>query len=614
MSKVAAWMRSIDWNAAALHRRASIAVPVLFGLISLWLGQDSNWDLGNYHRYNAFALLNGKVGVDLAPAGMQSYFSPVLDVPYYLMTTYWPAPLVGFVMGVVHGLNFVLLLGIAKAACSELREEDRYRVPLFLAAAGVLTVNFLSGLGNSMGDDTTALFVLASMLIVVRHWGELGVWSSRGVRTMAVAGVLVGAGAGLKLTNAVYAVALCASLFVVSASLWTRFRIAFVFGVGVLLGVAVTGGYWFWTMWHTFGNPLFPQFGSVFPSPLASAGGVADTSWLPKSVRETLLWPFVIALNSLRAGQVRLHQIVWPVVYVLFAWWAVKALVSTGRRGGSGRSAPNRSPSVYVLACVAIGFVVWMKLFSIFRYIVAIEVLTPLAIWLLLHRVLSEVSARRWASYVVCAATAVAVFGGVETWGHEPWANRAFTVDVPRFDDPLHTTVLVVDQRPAYGWLVPAFPPSITFVSVAGSFPEGSGYAARVHQIIDSRGGPTYALVPFMLNWRARSLERINRRLAGLGVLQSAGACSFATRMVDRLHMHAMVVPAVAAPDGRRCELAQRASDQQSIVAQDNALMERTVEILSHYRVRLDPSSCSMRDAFIGSSLSPYRFCRVTPE
>jgi hypothetical protein len=149
---------------------------------------------------------------------------------------------------------------------------------------------------------------------------------------------------------------------------------------------------------------------------------------------------------------------------------------------------------------------------------------------------------------------------------------------------------------------------------VAGSFPEGSGYAARVHQIIDSRGGPTYALVPFMLNWRARSLERINRRLAGLGVLQSAGVCSFATRMVDRLHMHAMVVPTVAAPDGRRCELAQRVSDQQAIAAQDNALMERTVEILSHYRVRLDPSSCSMRDAFIGSSLSPYRFCRVTPE
>ncbi|WP_217497464.1 glycosyltransferase 87 family protein [Trinickia violacea] len=606
-------MRSIDWNAAKLHRRASVAVPLLFGLISLWLGQDSNWDLGNYHRYNAFALLDGKVGIDLAPAGMQSYFNPLLDVPYYLMTKYWPAPLVGFVMGVVHGLTFVLVLGIAKAVCSELRDEDRYRVPLFLAAAGVLTVNFLSGLGNSMGDDTTALFVLASMLTVVRQWGELGVWPSRAVRAMVVAGMLVGAGAGLKLTNATYAVALCASLYVVSGSLWTRIRIAFVFGVGVLLGMAVTGGYWFWTMWHTFGNPLFPQFGSTFPNPLASAGGVADTSWLPKNVRETLLWPFIISLNSLRAGQVRLHQIVWPVAYVLFVWWAIKALISVSRREAPARSAPSPSPGAYVLACVAIGFVVWMKLFSIFRYIVAIEVLTPLAIWLLLNRVLSEAAARRWASYVIVAASAVALFGGVQTWGHEPWASQAFSVDVPRFDDPLHTTVLVVDQQPTYGWVVPAFPPSIAFVSVKGSFPEGSGYAARVRQIIDSRGGPTYALVPFALDWRARSLERINHRLTAVGVLQNAGVCSFATRMVDSLHMHAMVVPAAATPDGRRCELTERTSDRQSILAQDNALMEHTVEILSNYRVQLDPSSCSIRNAFVGGSLSPYRFCRVTP-
>ena len=89
-------------------------VPVLFGLLSIGLGQDDNWDLRNYHWYNAYALLNGRLDLDMAPGQWQSYFNPLIDVPYYLLSTTLPGPLVGFLMGFVHGLNFVLLLAIAR--------------------------------------------------------------------------------------------------------------------------------------------------------------------------------------------------------------------------------------------------------------------------------------------------------------------------------------------------------------------------------------------------------------------------------------------------------------------------------------------------------------------
>jgi len=103
-------------------------VPIIFGLYSLGQGADSNWDLRNYHLYNAYAFLHGRLAVDLAPAGMQSYFNPLLDVPYYLMTMHLPAMLVGFIMGVIHGLNFVLVLGICRLTLSDLPESLRYRL------------------------------------------------------------------------------------------------------------------------------------------------------------------------------------------------------------------------------------------------------------------------------------------------------------------------------------------------------------------------------------------------------------------------------------------------------------------------------------------------------
>src|SRR5690242_16624501 len=46
-------------------------------------GPDANWDLRNYHLYNGFAILNGRFGRDLAPAQIQTFHPPGLDVVYF---------------------------------------------------------------------------------------------------------------------------------------------------------------------------------------------------------------------------------------------------------------------------------------------------------------------------------------------------------------------------------------------------------------------------------------------------------------------------------------------------------------------------------------------------
>lgn len=160
----------IDLNNPVTTRNAVILVPLAFGLWSVLLGADSNWDLQNYHLYNAFALLNDKLKTDFAPGGFQSYFNPILDLPYYFAITHLPPRLVGFLMGTAHGLNFVLVLEICRRVLHALPPADKYRIPLLLAIAGCLTVNFLSELGNTMGDNMTSLFCLASVLIILQAW------------------------------------------------------------------------------------------------------------------------------------------------------------------------------------------------------------------------------------------------------------------------------------------------------------------------------------------------------------------------------------------------------------------------------------------------------------
>src|SRR5512147_1466440 len=175
------WRRAtaLDLNAPGTTRMAEFVVPLLLGTWSALLGVDANWDLYSYHLYNPFALLNGKLDIDLAPAGLQSYFNPLLDIPYYILSRDVPAPLLAFVMGVVHGFSFVLLLRIARRVLVGLPAGDENRVPLLLALAGVLTANFLAELGNTMGDNATALFCLGSLSILLSQWESL-VQSARG--------------------------------------------------------------------------------------------------------------------------------------------------------------------------------------------------------------------------------------------------------------------------------------------------------------------------------------------------------------------------------------------------------------------------------------------------
>ncbi|CAB3736962.1 hypothetical protein R8871_06288 [Paraburkholderia graminis C4D1M] len=469
-------------------------VPIIFGLYSLGQGADSNWDLRNYHLYNAYAFLHGRLAVDLAPAGMQSYFNPLLDVPYYLMTMHLPAMLVGFIMGVIHGLNFVLVLGICRLTLSDLPESLRYRAPFWLALAGCVTANFLSAVGNSMGDNTTSLVSLGALLIVLRIWPRLAQTSVHVIAMLFLGGIVSGAGAGLKLTTVVYSVALCGGLLFAPVSIPARFRAAFVFGLGVLAGLAMTGGFWFAELWTRYGNPLYPQFSSVFPSPLTAPVSVVDTQWLPKNLWEALAYPFIFSINPHRVAQARLHQIIWAVAYVCFWSWVIYC----GARALK-RSARPLLPSRgrYVIAYVVIGFVVWMKLFSIQRYLVAVEVCLPLVIYLLLGQMLAYERAQRICKRILIACSVLVLIGGAHSWGHESWARNMFSIDLPPLAEPEKTTVLLTAGDPPLGWMVPLFPQDVAFATTRSAFPQARpAFDNKIHEIARSRGGPVYALIP----------------------------------------------------------------------------------------------------------------------
>ncbi len=415
---------NIELNSVTTYRNATILIPLAFGVWSVLLGADANWDLLNYHLYNPFALFNDKLATDFAPGGFQNYFNPILDVPYYLAMMHLPPRLLGFLMGTAHGLNFVFLVEICRRVLPALPQADKYRVPLLLALSGCLTVNFLSELGNTMGDNMTSLFCLSSILIILHAWQRFQTELVLSLLMLLAAGLLMGMGTGLKLTNAIYAIALCAGLLTLPLPPMARIKVAFVFGVGILVGFASTAGYWFYIMWQTFGNPLFPQFGSIFPNTLAARIGVADTSWLPHGLWQELLWPFIISVDAQKVGQIAVRQIIWAIIYALIIALTIATLLNPQGKTHASRMDPSAR---YIIVVIVIGFVLWMKLFSIYRYLVPMELLAPLAIFILCNKLLPYDKARRVSAWAIMFATLVVLMGGIKTWGAQSMEREAIS-------------------------------------------------------------------------------------------------------------------------------------------------------------------------------------------
>lgn len=605
-------LKRIDLNSQRSLFYFKVGAPIFFGFFSVWLGVDANWDLQNYHLYNAFAVLNGKLNIDLAPAGIQSYFNPSIDLPYYLMLQLMPPPLVAFVMGSLHGLLFVTVLAIAQLSLPNLPSVDRIRVPILLAVAGCLTANFLAGVGNTMGDNATALFVLAGLFVTLKHSDALSTGGRNRTVVAVIAGALVGLGVGLKLTNAVFAVGLCLAYLTIQGRVHQRVGIAFIFGVGVVVGISVTAGWWFWTMWQAFGNPLFPQFGNIFPTSLAHSGGVADTAWLPKDAFESVFWPFIFSLNPLRVGQIRVFQIIWVLAYTLFWCWLVLSLF---RVKGAVVAKPLDSRARLVVTFVVFSYIAWAAIFSIYRYVVSIEAVMPLIIFILLSSLLNYTVARKIAAYTLTVSSLIAVVStqsGSNNWGHESWSSPAYRVELPPLSDANRITVVNVGAGdPPWGWMVPFFPKEVAFVGLPLFLIDTPTFAAKAHKLIRDRGGATFAIFEGHVNGRLRTIAKTNALGARLGLTTTETGCDLLRWASTRFKIRA-TYENTPVEVNVRCQLVMLPSEQKDLTMLRQSSIDKLVPVYARYGFTIDRSSCLLHSGHIGQREVAYQWCQIS--
>ena len=422
---------------------------LLAGAIYTWFaGEDVNWDWQNYHDYNVWALVTGRYGIDALPAGFQTYFNPTVYFPVYYLRHLLPLPYGLMILGAVHGLNLLLIYFLVRVLLKEAATASAIGASILIAAVGPMT---LSEVGTSFSDILTALPILAGCFLILSAEGRHGRY--------ILAGVLIGAAVGLKLTNVVYALGAAAAVLVASRPL----KATFCLGVGGAAGALATGGAWGLMLWREMGNPIFPLFNAVFQSPELVPMNIMDWQFLPRGMLDALAYPFYWLVGDNRSSE-------YPFRDARFAVATVLIVLGIGRGLVTRTDIFTRRDTQFLLF-FAVSYATWLAVFSIQRYAIVLELLCAPLIVLLIHRSIAATpgsasigtSPVRANAVMLAVALAVALWSQPGDWFRRPWSNPYNPRVSKSLEQP--AVYLLLDKPLAY--VAPLLPPQSRFYQIA---------------------------------------------------------------------------------------------------------------------------------------------------
>ncbi|HEY6579343.1 MAG TPA: hypothetical protein VIY09_08470, partial [Rhizomicrobium sp.] len=506
-----------------------LACLVCGAAISVWKGQDANWDLRNYHLYNGWAALNGRIGIDLAAASLQSWINPTLDVPYAWLAlgpfSQSPRLLAAF-MGLWYGALLAIILAIACLLYRPWPAERRWLATIIATIVASTGAAVFSQIGATFNEIQTAIFVLAAALVIVREL-DRGNGAAPRPAMLLFAGALLGAAAGLKFTSAIYAPAAGLALLACTGANRRLWRVALLIA-GAVAGFAAGGGWWAWNLYKIFGNPLFPFFNGVFHSPWYPPANLFDRRFLPHSVWQELFYPFfwlskqpmLIAENGFRDGRAALCFTLGLTIIAAAASRAIARAV-TGERETLLPITTNL-PQRFLLVFAAAAYAIWLGTSSILRYAIPVEAAAGLSIPLLLALLMrpgaSRARARAWTALATAISLVLLVTTRYPGWGRMPYGANVAAADM----DWLRPNSLVVFVGATISYVAPFAPRqrNIEFLGLTDVVFEARGYRLADEAIkrIDSHRGPIALVWTSSESWRLPSLP-------DMGVVMVPNSC-----------------------------------------------------------------------------------------
>jgi hypothetical protein len=455
-----------------------MACTALAVVTNYFLGKDMASDALSYHIYAGFSAVNDRFAHDYFAAGPQSYFNPYIYVPlYYLVSSSLSSIEISSALAIAHSVILWLTYELAVSVCPS--DDRRQRLIFGLCAIAFALVNpiLLQQIGSTFADITTGELVLAGWLLLA-----LAIRTPSAARVIG-AGLLCGVATGLKLTNAVHAIAGFAILTMLPMVPWGRIRLGLAYGISLGLGFLVIAAPWSYRLERRFGNPLFPMLNNVFRSPEFTTETGHATRFIPDSFAEALWRPFAMidpvsmVHEELRAPDPR-YAVLLILTGALFCRWLWQRRAASSSQPLMNADAASTRALAAIGCGLAVDWAAWLSASGNSRYFLPMSSVAAVVTVALLYRLFAtQPKARNYILAGILGIQGVQLWMGADyRWNQVPWDGHWINISVPaklKSEPNLYLTM----GTPTNSFIAPYLAPDAGLINFFGLYtlsPEGA--------------------------------------------------------------------------------------------------------------------------------------------
>ncbi|HJT60531.1 MAG TPA: hypothetical protein VJ797_02540 [Burkholderiales bacterium] len=422
----------------------------LCALWSVQAGKDVNWDLLNYHYYLPFELLGQRLEQDFFAASAQSYLNPLGYLPFYLMVAHgWHSVVVSMVLAAAHSLSIGLLYLIARKLFAHLPPRDQAELSIFAAAMGTATGVYWMTVGGSFLDPLLLPPMLGGLLLLLRG-------NAQATRDAGMAGLLFGAAAALKYSNAIYVLA------ALPLAIAMRGGVAYL--IGAAAAVAVLAGPWLLLLLREFGNPVFPLFNGWFRSPDYLEFNMVNERFALRDPLAVLALPFRMAALGPRIYAENFAPDLRFAALVL----TLPGLAVLAARRSARVAAALRGPGWRVLAFFVCALALWLVSSANARYGMIVLLLAGVCLAWFIQLLLPARAARVVLALLLVVQVGISIVASPPRWfSSAQWSGRWLPYEVPERAEREPALYLSVEILPM-AVVAPFLHPASSFVNIRG--------------------------------------------------------------------------------------------------------------------------------------------------
>ncbi len=518
---------------------------------SAQIGSDINWDLRNYHFYNGYAQLTNRFTQDWRPSFLQSNMNTVLDVPLYVMIKTLPPFTVSMILTTFQVLNLFLIFKISRIIIGKSRIKNKTLLALISTLVGFFSASNLGQIGGTMGDNLVSVFILCGILVLYedRKGSRLHPMS------LLISGLFFGLAIGLKLPYAIYLPGFGLAIFLKSRAVSAKYQNILLAVLGLSLGFLLSAGQWMQRGISLYQNPFFPFFNGIFKSKYLMSDSFFDNRFLPSSVSDYFIYPYKFIINPLLVSEVpfRDYRIFTAYVLLLVSVFLLGfSLLSFGKLRNLNiklikyRKLFFGSDTLSVFLFWFISYILWLNLFSIYRYAIVLEFLSPLVTVLIIGSLIESLMANvlmKHLSYMLLISVLLII--QIQTkpieWERMPWARYYFTLDYNSNEQNLANSTLLLYGYSPYGFLVPLLPASTNVLRVSGveTSAQQQLIASRIRQkvfLLKEIGTTSetinISLSQFSLMLDDRDCQQANSNISDLGLVPYFKICEIKSKPI----------------------------------------------------------------------------------